>query len=63
MPRDRSVVSNTSPLLNLALIDRLDLLEEQFGTIVIPEQVWEELLAGEEGLPPLRKLRSDDSSW
>jgi len=31
MPADESVVSDTSPLLNLALIDRLDLLETQFA--------------------------------
>lgn len=55
-----SVVSNTSPLLNLALIERLDLLEAQFETVTAPEQVWTELAAGEEGLAALRQLRSDD---
>ena len=59
MPGDRTVVSNTSPLLNLALIQRLDPLEDQFATLVVPEHVWEELLAGEEGLPALRSLRSE----
>lgn len=57
MPDDELVVSNTSPLLNLALIDRLDLLESQFPTIVVPEQVWDELLEGEDGLEVLRELR------
>lgn len=58
MPGGRTVVSNTSPLLNLALVERLDLLEAQFESIVVPEHVWEELLAGDEGLAALRDLRS-----
>jgi hypothetical protein len=53
------VVSNTSPLLNLALVDRLDLLESQFASVTIPDQVWAELAVGEEGLAALRQLRSD----
>jgi predicted nucleic acid-binding protein len=38
------VVSNTSPISNLAIIDRLDVLLHQFGTIRIPEAVRRELL-------------------
>ena len=37
------IVSNTSPILNLALIDELQLLRQQFGEVVIPEGVLEEL--------------------
>ena len=33
MPDSELIVSDTSPLLNLALIDRLDLLETQFSAI------------------------------
>lgn len=58
MPGNRTVVSNTSPLPNLALIERLDLLEAQFETVTITEQVWAELVAGEEGVAALRTLRS-----
>ena len=58
MPDDRLVVSDTSPLLNLSLIHRLDLLEAQFGSITVPEAVWEELTAGEDGLDALRSLRT-----
>lgn len=58
MPGGRTVVSNTSPPLNLALVERLDLLESQFESIVVPEHVWEELLAGDEGLAALRELRA-----
>ena len=54
MPDDELVVADTSPLLNLALIDRLDLLSDQFPAVVAPEQVWDELAAGENGFDELR---------
>ena len=41
------VVSNTSPILNLAIIDRLSLIREQFTTVIIPKGVLEELRVGE----------------
>jgi predicted nucleic acid-binding protein len=37
------VVSNTSPLSNLAIVGRLDLLQSRYGRIVIPQAVAEEL--------------------
>lgn len=37
------VVSNTSPLSNLAIIRRLDLVREQLGSLVIPPAVHDEL--------------------
>jgi uncharacterized protein len=40
------VVSNTSPILNLAIIGRLDLLQGQFGKISIPPAVQAELMLG-----------------
>jgi uncharacterized protein len=42
------VVSNTSPILNLAIVDRLTLLQQQFGKILIPSVVLEELKVSEE---------------
>lgn len=50
------VVSNTSPLLNLAIISRLSLLREQFGEIRIPPAVLEELRV-EEDLPGSQAVR------
>lgn len=41
----RPVVSNTSPLTNLAAIGRFDLLRDLFGQIEIAEAVWDELNA------------------
>ena len=42
------VVSNTSPIWNLASIERLDLLRDQFSEILIPHEVWQELQPGHE---------------
>jgi predicted nucleic acid-binding protein len=50
------VVSNTSPLLNLAIIDRLILVKQQFGKIVIPNEVLTELKINE-NLPGSQQLR------
>jgi uncharacterized protein len=36
-------VSNTSPISNLAIIDRLGLLRDRYGTVTIPAGVKEEL--------------------
>lgn len=46
------VVSNTSPLINLARIARLDLLHQLYGELMIPEAVWDEVVvkgAGQAG--------------
>lgn len=38
--------------------DALDLLESQFETVTVPEHVWDELLAGDDGLAALEELRA-----
>jgi len=55
------VVSNTSPLLNLALVDRLSLLHQQFGQIQIPAAVLAELRVSE-ALPGSRQLQQATSA-
>ncbi len=42
------VVSDTSPVLNLALIGQLDLLVSQFGEVILPDAVVNELRLGED---------------
>ncbi|GMV35394.1 MAG: DUF3368 domain-containing protein [Chloroflexi bacterium] len=37
------VVSNTSPIMNLAVLGLLDLLRQQFGEVIVPGAVIEEL--------------------
>jgi uncharacterized protein len=57
------VVSNTSPILNLAIVDRLSLLREQFGEIYIPSAVLEELRV-EEDLPGSQGVReAEKTGW
>jgi uncharacterized protein len=50
------VVSNTSPILNLAIIGQLNLLRQQFNTIWIPGAVQDELRLDEE-LPGSSAIR------
>ncbi|MFH1907713.1 MAG: DUF3368 domain-containing protein [Chloroflexota bacterium] len=52
------VVSNTSPILNLAIIGPLSLLREQFGEIWIPAAVLEELRV-QEDLPGSQAVREE----
>ena len=46
-----SIVSNASPLINLARIGRLELLHKLYGEICIPEAVWHEVVIAGAGLP------------
>jgi hypothetical protein len=50
------VVSNTSPILNLAVIGKLSLVHDQFGDILIPNSVLEELRI-KENLPGSQTIR------
>lgn len=55
------VVSNTSPILNLAIVDQLELIHQQFGEILIPNAVLEELKVNEER-PGSQAIRAAISS-
>ena len=50
------VVSNTSPVLNLAIIGQLDLLHQQFGEVLIPPAVLQELKV-DGALPGVQPIR------
>ncbi|MCC5599540.1 DUF3368 domain-containing protein [Nostoc favosum] len=45
------VVSDTSPITNLAAIDQLDLLQELYGSIVIPLAVYKEMVVAGKVVP------------
>ena len=45
------VVSNASPLINLAWIDELDLIQKLFGEITVPKGVWDEVVRAGKGKP------------
>lgn len=51
-----TVVSNTSPLINLAHLGLLDILHEIYGTVIIPEAVWDEIVVKGAGQPGSTKL-------
>ena len=52
------LVSNTGPLIALALIDRLDILQVLFQQVIIPDAVHNELIEGGslgQGIPSYKK--------
>lgn len=56
------VVSDTSPITNLAAIGHLDLLQKLYAQITIPEEVRDELVLGGAGQNPgAREVQSE--SW
>lgn len=50
------VVSNSSPLINLSKINKLDLLEKLYGKILIPNAVYEELILKGEFQEDIEKI-------
>jgi len=55
----RKVISNTTPLLSLMKIDKLDLLRDLYGVVSIPQAVLFEIEAGKEK-PYYKNLREID---
>lgn len=56
-----SIVSNASPLINLARIGRLDLLYQLYGELVIPEAVWNEIVVEGMGQPGADEVKA--ANW
>jgi len=50
------VVSNTSPLINLAWLGQLHLLRELYGAVTIPEAVWHEIVVQGAGQPGAKEV-------
>ena len=53
-------MSNTSPIINLAAIDRLDILHKLFGNIIIAEAVYHEIVIIGAGQPGANEVRKYD---
>jgi predicted nucleic acid-binding protein len=54
------IVADTGPLISLAVIGKLDLLNALFYRTVIPQAVWNEIESKKKGLvPALRPLFSE----
>ena len=45
------VVSNSSPLVNLSRVAQLDLLQQLYGKVLIPEAVYHEVVVKGRGMP------------
>jgi uncharacterized protein len=56
-----NVVSNTSPLIGLARIGRLDLLKALYGALTIPEAVWQEVVVAGADQPGADQVK--DADW
>jgi predicted nucleic acid-binding protein len=44
----RKIISNTTPILSLLKIDKLDLLKELYGIVIVPFAVYQEIEEGKE---------------
>lgn len=54
------VVSNTSPISNLAAIGQLELLQQLYGTIIIPPAVYQELINSGDAEPATLAVQTLD---
>jgi hypothetical protein len=55
------VVSNASPIINLAAVERLDLLRQLYGQVTIPQAVYDEMVVAGAGQPGATKVAT--SGW
>jgi predicted nucleic acid-binding protein len=51
-----TIVSNTSPIINLAAIGQLNLLQQLYGRITIPREVYHEIVVIGAGEPGAREV-------
>lgn len=57
----KCVISNSSPLMNLAIIGQLDLIKALFGKVFVPQEVWNELTVAGKGKPGSSVIRQ--AAW
>jgi len=55
------VVSDTSPIINLAAIGQLHLLPQLYGTVIIPQSVYNEIVVAGIGQPGAKEIA--DAMW
>lgn len=56
-----TVISDASPLVSLARIEALELLPTLYGTVTIPDAVWNEVVVDAEKQPGVQAIRN--ASW
>ena len=54
------IISDSSPLVSLSYIKKLDLLKELYGQLVIPHAVWNEVVVNGAGEPGAKEVESAD---
>ncbi len=54
------IISDSSPLVSLSYINKLDLLKELYGQLVIPQAVWNEVVVNGAGEPGAQEVESAD---
>lgn len=54
------IVSDTSPLINLAIIGHLDLIPRLFHSVILPQAVFDEIVMAGAGLPGAEEIRHAD---
>ncbi len=54
------VISNASPIINLAIIGRLNLLKTIWGKIYVPEAVWKEVVIDGEDKAEVAEIKKVD---
>lgn len=59
----KPVVSNSSPLIWLAKIGRLRLLEKLFGHVVVPRRVYEEVALGKQSADAILVSKAVEEGW
>jgi predicted nucleic acid-binding protein len=55
------IVSNASPLISLARIGQLEILQRLYGELTIPEAVWREVVVEGAGQPGAKEVET--ASW
>jgi predicted nucleic acid-binding protein len=53
-----SIVSNASPLINLARIGKLDLFHKLYSELIVPEAVWQEVVVEGAGYPGADEVKT-----
>jgi hypothetical protein len=55
------LVSDASPIISLSAVALLDLVEQMYGRVLLPEAVYQEILRGSPGQPGIEEIRS--ATW
>lgn len=61
MSEDGPVVTNSGPLIALASVGQLDLLQSLYTIVLVPDAVWREVTEAGAGRPGARELLA--TSW